>query len=161
MPNEEGMDNPWRWYTTSVELSNSQQITINLNQGLLGTNPSIPSEVDFLKIALWWFESPASPNAQINVKLMRRANIWSPWTLVKEKNSNDDQKIHFIFDNEEENFDDLATNYHYKLLVTGSFIPTGETREIWATYFWEDLERDDTEGPRHDVPLDYRYLFYR
>lgn len=165
LPIEAGMDNPYRWYTTHVDFNqNNQTYTIKLNEGALGANPPIPSDVKLLKIALWWIEPASnlqSMKSQITSNVKRKIGLFN-WVTVKAKDSNDDQKIHYIFDSNESYFPDFISDYSYKLEVTSTYIPSGRTLRVWISYFWEDLDRNDVEGPRNDVDEDdNRYLLYR
>ncbi len=62
----------------------------------------------------------------------------------------------------EANFDDFVGGKPYKLVITADFVPAGKERTIYWSYFWEDLDRDDTDGPCYSCGSgDDLYLFYR
>jgi len=62
-------------------------------------------------------------------------------------------------------FDDLEAGEYYKLVIEAPFIYPGETRKVFFTYFWEDLSRDDGNGPCRQQgwcgESHTKYLFYR
>jgi hypothetical protein len=159
LPRNEGMDTPWRWHTYMTTLADGQSHMvwmgpINDEQG------EIPTEVNFLKLALWWYEpntADGQPKPAISVDLWDET--YPP--TVEAHFSLSDQKIHFIRDDYETTFDQFVGGQAYAFVINADYIPSG-TRTIYWTFFWEDLARDDADGPCTmcgiDNPL---FLFYR
>ena len=162
LPNQEGMDAPWRWATGQVTMEDGDVVTRYMGPALMPWTP-INDDVNLMKLALWWPEynvGAGQTNAMISVDLCRYDN--GNW-ICDTHTSNGDQKIHFIYDDNESNFSYFAGGLPYKFRINADNIPDGETRTVYWSYFWEDLDRDDaTNGPCYSCGYgDPDYLFYR
>ena len=161
LPTDAGMDSPYRWQTGYISLADGESYTQYLGP-IDDPDGAIDNDVEFLKAALWWPEPNTGVwpyNAQISAKLCYlNLGVW----ICETHTSDEDQKLQFIRDDNEANFDDFVGGKPYKLVITADFVPTGKERTIYWSYFWEDLDRDDPEGPCYSCGSgDDLYLFYR
>lgn len=163
LPVSAGLDYPYRWETGFVELEDDDSVSIYIGNGEDGEDP-IPDAADLLKVALWWHEpntqNPSSGplKAQITMALCRWTG--SAWGCIS-KNSNNDQKIQFINDKNEDTHANFNTGAEYKLVVAAPTIEDEETRTVFWAVLWEDLARNDLNGPWHGSESSFKYLFYR
>jgi len=169
LPTTEGLDYPYRFEIGTINLGLNQSIWINIGDGQEGTN-QIPTTVDYFKAAFWWHEdftsSPSDPNkTQVTSYLCRLDGLWYCTGI----SSNNDQKIIMISDSYNIfNFPSFNTGYRYAIKIKVTNIQVGQQAKIYYNYFWEDLARDDADGPCNNMTIcdpdglnGHKYLFYR
>ena len=144
-----GMDAPRRarWFTWTM--ADGDSTTWLTHPDTSGNNQALPSDVEWLNVALWWHE----PNygiypgpADVSLKLKR---VMPPWSYAHENTEPQKQRL-------------LMSGtvglggYEWEVQVTGVNVPTSvdpdyfygqQKRQMHMVVFWEDRDRDDADGP--------------
>lgn len=144
---EAGMDAPWRWGFKIAELDHGETMVQPINVARPTGNQPVPSQARWFRAALWFYEpNIASPYYVSQIRYRVTSTQGPRFTC----SSLVPQSQRLWMD------DDLAGNT-WTLEAYGQYVPASwndlddyylsPTRLIYSTYYWEDRDRNDPDGP--------------
>ncbi len=145
-----GMDAPWRWGFKIVELDHGQVIDQPLNFVRFQGNQPIPSEAEWLRAALWFWE----PNLEASQNTSEIKYIaWNTQQQYYPCSSVAPQSQRLWMGN-------VLGGKTWSLRMYGQYIPAGDypepnvdpydddaTRKVCSAFYWEERDWDDPDGP--------------
>lgn len=146
MFNNAGMDAPWRRRWFYGTLDDAEVYAIPLNPDEFDVNQSIPSDVEWFKAALWYHEPNLGANeepAEIRLNVCRSQGCYACSSLGPQ-----DQRLWLGPVVAGDTWDAKVTGVN----VTASTDPNDPhyseaKREVFLTFYWEDEDWDDADGP--------------
>lgn len=146
----EGMDTPWRSYAWFGHVDEDEVFEKPLREDGSGTNLDVPTDVEEFRAAMWWFEpnvgSTETP-ADVDFQICRDSGTGCLF-------ANDVAPQHRRL------FKDNVAGDAWTVTITGTDIPVStlpgywyneKKRGVFVTWFWEDSDRDDSDGPPNDI----------
>lgn len=152
MWNSQGLDAPYRarWMVTSVE--DAEVVSLKANPNGAGTNLQIPAAADRLKAAVWWYEPNANdPIGEVAELQTRICDEDSSTCYVHSSSAPDAHRLLL---------GSVAQEKRWRLDVTGVNVPVNlgpdvhfgeQERSVFIALYWEDLARDDADGPDSSI----------
>lgn len=154
MFNAAGMDAPWRRRATAFNVADGNTYSFKLDPDGSGTNRTIPSDVEWLRVAAWWYEpnlaldasgSPIEDPAEIRLRICKDGGSGC---YVYE--TMDDNKARLWLGN-------VIGGDAWTIYLDGVNVPAStdtndplyglQQRRVYLAFYWEDRDRDDADGP--------------
>ncbi len=147
---EGGMDAPWDWGIEQVLVFNGVTVPLNgfsTHRDDPSLNLIVPSDVDRLRAAMWWFE----PNVPLGL-----ANVASITTRWCNPDTNTCETWADGVQRQRYRRSTGVANRRWRLELEGDDIPASSrfdylwntpARFVYATWYMEDGDRDDANGP--------------
>jgi hypothetical protein len=139
-----GMDAPWRYSNGWVCISDKESYVLSINDSL-----ALSSDVDTFKAVLWWYDSRHESNGtvdDIDLRLQTTAG-----TTLRSSVS---------VDNKERVFYQGVGGKAIQLQIYGYNVTADDTgcgtnsMKVYYAYYYEDSDRDDSDGPNASVDPD-------
>ena len=156
--NGEAMDTPWRMRYGVGTLEDGELSVLTLNPDAGGVNQTLPNAVDHFRASLWWHEpdlGSIDTPAEITFGAYDGTHTFSD--LLSQPGA---QRTYF---------ERTAGAYTYPLGASGGvwelringlnvtasneldYYPSEQKRTIYVAVYWEDLSRDDANGPNSSI----------
>jgi hypothetical protein len=147
------MDSPWRrrWAYWTEDDGEVYRLPVN---PVSGTNRALSSDVEWLKVGLWWYE----PNI---------GNASDPWDAAVVSLALDQTDGNYYYtcqstapQSQRVWLGNVAGSRAWDVVVNGIDIPASKDtsyyynrtrRKMFMVAFWEDRDRDDWNGPPSNI----------
>ena len=147
MWNSAGLDGPYQWGSLETCISDTEEYTYDLNSGNL-----IDSDVDAIKAVTWYYprdHESSSDYSDIDLYLQRSSD-GSSWTTVSADTNSYEEKGRVVTTG-------ITSQYYWRLKIVGFDVHAGDPScsggaiRVYFSFFYEDSDRDDGDGPGTDV----------
>lgn len=147
MFDSEGMDGPSKANRYTVCIDDGEDYYVPLN-----SDAAIPADVGYIKTALWWYDRRHGSDGSLDdLDLAVEYKVGDNWVAVESEASGDNKEFVFL--------DGTSSTFHdrrARIRIFGSNVTTdgegcgSDSMRAYMTYFYEDEDRDDADGPNDE-----------
>jgi hypothetical protein len=139
-----GMDGPWRMRYGNWELDDDEVVTFPLNPDAGGTNQALSSDVEYFKSTLWWHEPNLGSTETPATITFQVTNGTSTYTSLGQMPGT--QRLWLGTALNGGTWDVRITGTSVTSSTSGNYYSGQQKRRVYSAMFWEDRDRDDSDG---------------